>query len=176
MDLEPNGKEFLVALGDVPLAQRWISRLAAGLALCLGACALPETESFRAPDPSTLFRPMSVTNYKDRVLPPVTPADLVDANGSCAGTAAGDENVPVPSPIVLEMSECEVVKRVGTAEKVEIGANERRERTATLTYLQGPRPGIYHFRAGRLAVMELPPEILSTKPAKKPAKPAKRKT
>ena len=114
-------------------------------------------------------------SYKDRMLPPVTPADLVDANGSCAGTAASGENVPmIPAAIALEMSECDVVKRVGIAEKVEIGTNERRERTATLTYFKGQRPGIYHFTAGRLAVMELGPEPVSTKPAKKPAKPAKR--
>jgi hypothetical protein len=88
--------------------------LSAGLALCLGACALPETESFRAPDASTLFRPRSVMSYKDRMLPPVTPADLVDANGSCAGTAASGENVPmIPAAIALEMSECDVVKRAG---------------------------------------------------------------
>jgi hypothetical protein len=80
----------------------------------------------------------------------------------------------IPAAIALEMSECDVVKRAGIAEKVEIGTNERRERTATLTYFKGQRPGIYHFTAGRLAVMELGPEPVSTKPAKKPAKPAKR--
>ena len=141
--------------------------VSAGLALWLGACALPETDSFRAPDASTLFRPMSVMSYKDRVLPPVTPADLVDANGSCGGTAASGEGVPmIPAAIALEMSECDVVKRAGIAEKVEIGTNERRERTATLTYLQGQRPGIYHFTAGRLAAMELAPEPVSPRPAR----------
>ena len=35
-----------------------------------------------------LFRPTSVTNYKDKVLPPVAAADLVDANGRCAGARA----------------------------------------------------------------------------------------
>ena len=58
----------------------------------------------------------------------------------------------IPAAIALEMSECDVVKRAGIAEKVEIGTNERRERTATLTYIRGQRPGIYHFTAGRLAV------------------------
>ena len=142
----------------------------------LRACRIPN--SFRAPDASALFRPMSVTNYKDKMLPPVAPADLVDADGSCAGAAAtaSGENVPmIPAAIALEMSECDVVKRAGIAEKVEIGTNERRERTATLTYINGQRPGIYHFTAGRLTVdgararAAAPP-----KPAKKPAKPAKR--
>ncbi len=141
------------------------------LALCLGACAVPDADSFRSFDATSLFRPMSVTNYKDRMLPPVTPADLVDANGSCAGTGAVGEGVPmIPAAIALALSECDVVKRAGIAEKVEIGTNERRERTATLTYFKGQRPGIYHFTAGRLAVMELGPEPVSTTPPKKPAK------
>jgi hypothetical protein len=73
------------------------------------------------------------------------------------------------------MTECDVVKRAGIAEKVEIGANGRSERTATLTYLKGQRPGIYYFTAGRLASMELAPEPPApAKPAKKPAKPTKR--
>ena len=151
--------------------------LPVALALCLGACALPDTDSFRAPDTSALFRATSVTNYKDRVLPPVAAADLVDASGGCAGAVpAASEEVPmIPAAIALEMSECDVVKRAGTAEKVEIGTNERRERTALLTYTRGPRPGIYHFTAGRLAAMELAPEpAASSKPPKKPAKPPKR--
>jgi hypothetical protein len=151
------------------------------LALGLGGCALPDADSFRRPDSSALFRPMSVTNYKDKVLPPVAAADLVDANGSCAGAvapmSASGEGVPViPAAVALEMSECDVVKRAGTAEKVEIGSNERRERTATLTYINGQRPGIYHFTAGRLSAMELAPEPPAPPPrtAKKPAAPAKR--
>lgn len=137
---------------------------------------MPDTDSFRAPDPSALFRPMSVTNYKDRTLPPVGPADLVDGSGSCAGAAAAGEDVPaIPAAIGLEMSECDVVKRAGAPEKVEIGTNERRERTATLTYFTGPRPGIYHFTAGRLASMELAPEPpKAAKPTRNPSKPTRR--
>jgi hypothetical protein len=111
------------------------------------------------------------------VLPPVAATDLVDANGSCTGAVSvASEEVPmIPAAIALEMSECDVVKRAGTAEKVEIGTNERRERTALLTYTRGPRPGIYHFTAGRLAAMELAPEPAApAKPAKKPVKPPKR--
>jgi hypothetical protein len=148
------------------------------LVLAVGACAMPDTDSFRAPDASALFRPLSVTNYKDKVLSPVTPADLVDAGGNCAGAlapAAASGEAAVPSVIALEMTECDVVKRVGIAERVAIGTNERRERTATLTYINGQRPGIYHFTAGRLAAMDAAPEPPGApKTAKKPAKPAKR--
>jgi hypothetical protein len=81
----------------------------------------------------------------------------------------------IPAAIALEMSECDVVKRAGIAEKVDIGTNERQERTATLTYIKGQRPGIYRFTAGRLASMELAPEAPGpAKPAKKPAKPTRR--
>ena len=82
----------------------------------------------------------------------------------------------IPSAIALEMSECDVVKRAGIAERVEIGTNERGERTATLTYISGQRPGIYPFAGGRLTVdgARRPSRPPPPKPAKKPAKPAKR--
>lgn len=82
-----------------------------------------------------------------------------------------------PSPVALEMSECDVVKRAGAPTRVEIGANERNERTATLTYMGGPRPGIYAFVEGRLKSMERgpePPPQVAKKPAKQPAKPKPR--
>ena len=177
-------------------------------ALALGACAKPELESLKAPDPATLFRPLSVTSMKERVLAPVTAEDLVDASGRCAGTfvpaepggdqaaaaqavgaqaqaadtpTAGQPTVAVqqpgaptiPAPIALEMTECDVVKRAGVADRVEIGANERGERSATLTFLQGARPGIYRFADGRLKSMErapvppAPPKPVRKKPAPK---------
>jgi hypothetical protein len=160
--------------------------------LALGACSMPDMDSFRAPDTASLFRPLSVTNYKDKVLPPVAADDLVDTSGRCAGAyvaptageqAAGqskvslqDAGIPlVPSAIALEMSECDVVKRAGIAERVEIATNDRAERTTRLTYINGQRPGIYSFTAGRLISMERAPEPTSPqKPGKKPAKPAKR--
>ena len=81
----------------------------------------------------------------------------------------------IPAAIALEMSECDVVKRAGIAERVEIGTNERKERTARLTYVNGQRPGIYNFAAGRLTSMERAPEPAApAKPGKKPAKPVQR--
>jgi hypothetical protein len=163
--------------------------LPAGFAL--GACALPDFDSFRAPTADAIFRPLSVTNVKDRVLPPVAPDDMVDASGRCAGAyvppsvSGADQpggqpetvqqaGVPmIPSAVALEMSECDVVKRAGFPERVEIGANERNERTATLTYTGGARPGVYQFVDGRLKSMERGPEpVAPARPAKKPAKPA----
>jgi hypothetical protein len=170
--------------------------LAVPAALSLGACALPDMDSFRAPTAESIFRPLSVSNVKDKVLPPVPPEDLVDASGRCANAyaapaapapSAGDQpggpepapaqqtDIPlIPSAIALDMSECDVVKRAGFPERVDLGANERRERTSTLTYMAGPRPGIYSFVDGRLKSMERGPEPppqpkVAKKPAKKPA-------
>lgn len=148
----------------------------------LAGCAMPDLDSFRAPDTTTMFRPLSVSNVRERVLPPVAAEDMVDTEGRCAGSAApvpseggpppDPGSIPViPSGISLEMSECDVVKRAGAPERVEIGTNDRSERTAILTYVRGARPGIYHFTAGRLTSMERGPE---PPPAAKPAKPQKR--
>jgi len=205
----------------VQFAARMVLLLVAGLAL--GACsALPDVDSFRAPDAATLFRPLSVTGFKEKPVPPVTAEDLVDAAGRCAGAFANAEaagapamgqpvqltagappgqtagpssaqadvrspaqtsvqppaqtpvslqepDVPmIPAPVALGMTECDVVKRAGVADNVQIGANERGERSITLTFLHGARPGIYHFVTGRLKSMERAPEP----PA--PPKPVKR--
>lgn len=59
-----------------------------------------------------------------------------------------------PSGVGLGMTECEVVRVAGYTDRVEIGANERGQRSVVLTYLSGERPGIYRFVGGRLAAME----------------------
>jgi hypothetical protein len=172
-------------------AVRFSATLSLLSVLALGGCAIPDSESFRAPDTASLFTGRSVTNYKDKVLPPVAAEDMVDAGGRCAGAMVpvaasgqpGQRNVSlpeagvpmIPSAIALEMSECDVVKRAGFPERVEIGTNEAGERNVTLTYINGQRPGVYTFRAGRLAAMERAPEPATPpKPAKKNAKPVKR--
>ena len=167
--------------GNRGLAVRMTSKITVlGMGLALGACSLPDSDSFKAPTATALFRPLSVTGFREKPLPPVSPEDLVDAGGTCAGatvaaTANGEPVPAVPAAIALEMSECDVVKRAGIAEKVDIGTNERRERSVTLTYINGQRPGIYSFTAGRLTSLERAPEpVAPPKPARKPARPAKR--
>jgi hypothetical protein len=163
----------------------------------LGACSMPDMDSFKAPDSSTFFRPLSVTGMKEKQLPPVTPEQMVDAGGRCAGGAMAADSQPnvqasaeqpggltpqddtsmlLPGGIALGMTECDVVRHAGNPEQVEIGAGERNERTATLTYIHGQRPGIYHFSEGRLKSMERAPEpAVAAKPErKKRAKPARR--
>jgi hypothetical protein len=150
-------------------------------ALLVGACAMPDMDSFKAPDSSAFFRQYSMGSLKERQLKVVTNEDLVDSEGRCAFASAGPAPeagaeqtsaapvVPlVPQGVSLEMTECEVVKRIGPAERAEIGSNGS-ERTAVLTYVHSARPGIYNFVGGRLASIERAPEP----PA--PAKPARSK-
>jgi hypothetical protein len=122
--------------------------------------------------------------------------DLIDANGHCAGEAAaapqalnftaGPQSGPAPggpappaangnaSPVRagvgLGMTECEVVRTLGHTDRIEISTNERGLRIVTLTYLNGERPGIYRFEAGRLDSLErvdqAPGAAKSTKPKK----------
>jgi hypothetical protein len=160
-------------------------------ALALSACSsMPDVDSFRGLDFST-FRPTSKSVLRDVSLRPVTAEDLVDNEGRCAPAFVSSEPPPAdgspPPPVApgpamaggigLDMTECEVVKRAGQPERVEIGTNERSERTAVLTYIRGIRPGIYYFTSGRLTTLERGPEPPpEPKPAKKPAPKKKRVT
>ena len=67
--------------------------------------------------------------------------------------------------IALGMTECEVVRRAGLPDNVNIGAGEKGERKVVLTYLSGTWPGIYTFDAGRLKVIDRAPvpEIRSSR-------------
>lgn len=98
-------------------------------------------------------------------LRPVAAADLVGAEGQCAGgpgqvaAAPGEPVLPASTPtvqggIALQMTECDVVKRTGVPDKTDIGANERGERTVTITVTRGPWPGVYRFDSGRLVSID----------------------
>jgi hypothetical protein len=122
---------------------------------------------------------------------PVTAADLVGPDGRCAfapapapmmapGAPAPEAAPPQAAPaapevrngprgISLAMTECQVMSIAGYTDRVEIGANARGERTVTMTYLTGDRPGIYHFRGGRLMSME---RVAEPAAPKKPVKTA----
>ena len=76
----------------------------------------------------------------------------------------------VTGGIALGMTECQAVQRAGTPSSVAISTGDKGERKVVLTYLSGPRPGIYTFSGGRLNVVELAPE------QPKSAKPAAKKT
>ena len=156
------------------------------LASMLGACSTdlslnnltlaPKAESMpRKPDGSA--QSWAKTSF-DRA---ITAADLVGPDGQCAPTgqepasgaagaqAAGQDQAasPILGGISLRMTECDVVRRAGPVEKVDLGANERGERSLVLTYLRGPLPGVYRFTGGRLLSIERTP---APPPPEKPQK------
>jgi hypothetical protein len=122
------------------------------------------------PKPSDLVRPdwMSFSGHREEFsLRPPGPEDLVGPEGQCAGLAQSQvedqsgETAQMPAVqggVALQMTECDVVRRAGAPERVELGANERGERAVVLTYARGPRPGVYRFAAGRLYSIERGPE------------------
>jgi hypothetical protein len=115
------------------------------------------------------FESLSLGNAAPtRELRPVTAADLVGPQGQCA---AGQN---AQGGIALEMTECEVVGRAGQPDNVQLGTTDRGERSVTLTYAGGPRPGIYRFAGGRLYAIERGEEPPPPEPAK-PKKPAPKK-
>ena len=84
---------------------------------------------------------------------------LVGRDGICAA----DSNQP-PRGVGLGMTECSLIRLAGPAERVEIGANERGQRTAVITYQQGEHAGTYRFTSGLLVSVERAPEPPPRKP------------
>jgi len=117
---------------------------------------------------------------------PVTADDLVTAEGYCSGMApppapsdanaltdnqAGAPPAPAAAPaptgtVALGHTECDVVRGIGAPVSVNLSSNPRGDRVAVVTYLQGPRAGIYTFTGGRLSSVERAPEVEQPKPAK----------
>jgi len=110
---------------------------------------------------------------------PVTAEDLVSADGACPGMAPsanaltdGAAGAPPPAggTVALLHTECDVVRGIGAPDSVNISTAPGGGRMAVVTYLRGPRAGIYTFTGGRLSSVEAAPE----QPA--PPKVAKPKT
>jgi hypothetical protein len=110
---------------------------------------------------------------------PVQGADLISAEGYCAGMAApADANALTDSSqapadavqgsagIAVGRTECEVARAAGGPDNVAI-TSEGGRRMTVLTYVRGPRPGIYRFADGRMVSMERgaepPPQQRPTK-------------
>jgi hypothetical protein len=156
--------------------------LSLAAALLVAGCAADSLPKLTMPSlPSPGWNASSTAPKATREPRAITAADMVNGEGQCAAlepTAAAADAGPAATPAVpgtasLGMTECEVVRRVGQPLRVEIGNDERAERTVVVTYLQGVRPGIYRFRGGRLVSVERVPEQSTPKPEKK--KPSKSK-
>lgn len=115
---------------------------------------------------------------------PVTPDELVAADGGCPGMGApgataladGAAGSPPPSTtgtVALGHTECDVVRGIGAPDNVSLSNNPRGDRVAVVTYSRGARAGLYTFTAGRLTSIERAPEAApaarGAKPRKKPA-------
>src|SRR5215211_2145086 len=155
------------------------------MALMLGACgSMEKLSELSVPSADlTSFEWNPYSKASTAVAPTfktaaASPADYVSADGSCAGASAGEGGSAQTSggAVALQMTECAVVRVLGVPEKIDIGANERGERTARLLYSRGDRPGLYSFTAGQLTQIERVAEAApAAKPQKKPAaKPVRR--
>lgn len=115
---------------------------------------------------------------------PVTPEDLVSADGGCPGMAPSgsdanaltDGAAGAPSTrgtVALGHTECDVVRGIGAPDSVSLSNNARGDRVAVVNYSRGQRAGIYTFTAGRLSSIERGAEPVAqpktAKPKKKPA-------
>jgi hypothetical protein len=129
--------------------------------------------------------------------PPLTPVkavtaeDLMSQDGSCAGmappaeaNALADASQPAAAGMppaqaggfAIGSTECAVARAAGVApDNVNLSADPRGERLMQITYLKGPRPGAYTFKAGRLTAVERVDVPEPPKPARQ-AKAKKRAT
>lgn len=149
-------------------------RLGAVVALCgalplLAGCgsldfSLKDAEWFNRP--AMFSRSLSIETPPLSDSRPVAAADLITAEGYCAGMAApADTNAmaearpaavqPIPenAGVAIGRTECEVARAAGVPDNVAI-SSEGGQRVTVLTYVRGPRPGIYRFADGRMTSME----------------------
>jgi hypothetical protein len=160
------------------------------LTAVLASCSGPDLSQVSLPkvDTSILVTPnFNEFQKREQALGPIGPHDLVDASGRCPGAASaqapdvagGGQSGEGPAaaaqlsghPIVLKMTECELVGAAGAPQDILIGANERGDRAVKLEYKAGAHAGIYHFVSGRLVSIERgdEPQVAPNKPpAKKP--------
>jgi hypothetical protein len=134
--------------------------------------------------PKTDLRPdwLSYSGHKEEFsLREAGGADLVGPDGQCAGgrqeqaTDPAAAGTPAAVGISLQMTECDVVGRIGTPDRVDLGSTERGDRSAVLIYTRGARPGVYRFSGGRLTSIERGAEAAPER-QKKAAPPQKKRT
>jgi len=164
----------LCPIASRPKALRLLALAALAPAIVACSTDLSLNNVTLAPKPDQLFRKPDWATFSggknDFELRPITPADLVAPDGSCpieqgqasgfaesSGAGAAPQAPPPTGGISLQMTECAVVRRAGPVEQIDIGSNERGDRTVTLTYIRGPLPGIYRFTGGRLASIDRAP-------------------
>jgi hypothetical protein len=141
---------------------------------CLAACGYDY--GINLPHPENLWQGTAWSfsgHTEEFTLGPPGLAELVDGEGRCAAaTQAAVPDSLGQGGIALQMTECDVVKRAGAPEQVEVGKTPAGERSVVLTYARGSRSGIYRFAGGRLYSIERAPEPPPT--ARQAAQPKRR--
>lgn len=100
------------------------------------------------------------------------PAPLPDKlQPAGVGAAPSFGGAPSTGGVALGMTECDVVRRAGQPQQVAISADAAGDRATVVTYLSGSAPGIYHFSAGRLKVIDAAPQPAKPERPKKKTKP-----
>jgi hypothetical protein len=85
----------------------------------------------------------------------VMESDLYRSEASCGGATLGGASAgAAATSISLEMTECEVVRRIGSPDKIELTPNPVGDRLLVMNYARGDRPRLYRFANGRLMGME----------------------
>jgi hypothetical protein len=120
---------------------------------CAGGAVMPAPTGAPEPQPEAAESPAGTVGQTSR---------------SAAVTPDSDPLLRPALGHALGMTECDVVRRAGAPERVDVGADERGERSVTLAYMRGERAGIYRFREGRLFTIE---RVAVVEEPKKPAKP-----
>jgi hypothetical protein len=138
-----------------------------------GRCAPSPSAQATEPPPAQSAAPADadreVGSVAGDLAGPAAPAPTRTAAGADPSLQKLEPTMPqVAGGIALGMTECQAVQRAGVPSNVAIGAGDKGERRAVLTFLSGPWPGIYTFADGRLKVIDRAPE------QPKPAAPAKK--
>ena len=161
--------------------------IAIALACALSACSSVDLTGFKAPSIDSNYFSLGTTSvYRSSGSQrPVGPNDLVDGEGRCAGEAPAQVDSSLepalgaqpalPRGVALQMTECEVTRALGQAQRVDVVPGASGERTIVMSYTTGERAGVYRFQSGRLVSIERgaeppPPPPTAKQPKKKPAK------
>src|SRR4051794_37052792 len=158
------------------------------MAGCSGTASLMSTDLL-SKDADWFSRPgrLFIKNVSIETAPltpdkPITPDDLISAEGQWAGRGRGgadanpqsDSASPAarPGTVALGHTECDVARGIGVPDSVNLSADAAGRRVALVTWSRGSRAGIYTFTSGRLSSIERAPEAA---PPPKTAKPKAKK-
>jgi hypothetical protein len=150
-----------------------------GCGASLSDFSIKDQQWFQRPGRLLSPRSLSIETPPLSVDKPVSPNDLISADGACPGMAPAappdanalqdkqGEGAQAPTgSVALGHTECDVARAIGTPDSVNLSSNERGDRVAMLTYLHGARPGIYTFTSGRLSSIERAPTPEPVKPVR----------